>query len=53
MGIEAGGEGGNGPIFFSALQEGPKMHHEGAATTIAADGRCALFGGNECNSKRQ
>ena len=41
MGMEGGCEGGNGAIIFFALQEGPKMHHEGVATTIAADGRCA------------
>ena len=54
MGIEGGGEGGNGPIFFSASQEGPKMHHEAVATTSAADdGRCVRFGRNECNKTQQ
>jgi len=54
MGIERGGEGGNGPIFFSTSQEGPKMHHEAVATTSAADdGRCVRFGRNECNKTQQ
>ena len=53
MGIEGGGKGGNRPIIFSALQEGPIIHHEGVATTIAADGCCIHFGGNECNKMQQ
>ena len=52
-GNERGGEGGIGAIIFFASQGRPKMHHEGAATAIAADGHCVRFGGNEYDNIQQ
>ena len=52
-GNERGGEGGIGAIIFFASQGRPKMHHEGAAMAMAADGRCVHFGGNEYHNIQQ
>ena len=50
---KGGGKGGIGAIIFFASQGRPKMHHEGAATAIAADGSCVCFGGNEYDNIQQ